>query len=446
MSDDTARRPLFDLDAEQAVLGAMLLSADVIADIESKVGPGSFYKPSHMTIFQTVVRLHATGTPVDAFTVTAALAEAGELTRAGGAPYLHELVAKVPTASTGPYYANMVAECALLRQLDVTLRRAQRLVAEGQGTATELLDRAQQLLAGVEPEAHADDGPQAWGEVAPTVLEAIEQAALHTDEPPGIPTGLVDLDHLLNGLRPGQLVVVAARPGVGKSILLGGIVQHAAWRRKLPAMLFSLEMTTVELGMRLVSAESSVPLTAIQNGRLDDAAWSRVTRAVGESGEAPLWIDDSADLTLADIRSRARRQARRTGLDLIAVDYLQLISAPRAENRQVAVGAISRGLKLLAKELGVPVVVAAQLNRNPEHRADKRPLMSDLRESGSIESDADVILLIHREDYHDKESPRAGEADLIVDKNRGGPEDTVTVASQLHLGRFASMAIEGSSS
>jgi replicative DNA helicase len=440
MTEQT-HRPLFDLDAEQAVLGSMLLSAEVIAEVEARVGPGSFYRPNHSTIFQTVVRMHAAGAPVDAFTVTAALAETGEVGRVGGAPYLHELVGRVVTPASGPHYANAVAECALLRQTDVTLRECLRLVAEGQGTAAELLDRVQHALAGVEPEAHADDGPAPWSQIAPTVLEAIEQAAANIDGPPGIPTGLHDLDDLLNGLRPGQLVVVAARPGVGKSVLLGGIAQHASWRHKLPSMLFSLEMTAVELGMRLVSAESGVPLRAIQAGRLNDLDWTRVTRAAGESGEAPLWIDDSPGLTLADIRTRARRQARRGGLSLVAVDYLQLITTPRAESRQVAVGGLSRGLKLLAKELDVPVVVAAQLNRNPEHRPDKRPNVADLRESGSIESDADVVILIHREDHYDKETPRAGEADLIVGKNRSGPEDVVTVASQLHLGRFASMAV-----
>lgn len=432
---------LFDVDAEQATLGAMLLSPDVVAEVEARLGPGSFYRPNHATIFRTVTALYAAGSPVDAFTVTAALAEVGELAKVGGAPYLHELVARVPTAANGPHYAARVADCALLRQMDVTLRQAHRVVTDGQGSAVELLDRVQQMLAGVEPEAHGDDGPVPWARVAPTVLDAIEQAAAHIDGPPGVPTGLHDLDHLLNGLRPGQLIVVAARPGVGKSVLLGGIAQHASWRHKLPSMLFSLEMTAVELGMRLISAESGVPLSAIQTGRLDDAGWTRVTRAAGESGEAPLWIDDTPGLSLADIRTRARQQARRGGLSLVAVDYLQLITTAKAESRQVAVGGLSRGLKLLAKELNIPVVVAAQLNRNPESRADKRPNPADLRESGSIESDADVVILLHREDHYDKESPRAGEADLIVGKNRSGPEDTVTVASQLHLGRFASMAI-----
>jgi replicative DNA helicase len=441
MTDGTGTAPaLFDVDAEQAVLGSMMLSPDVITEVEGRIRAGSFYRPSHATIFRTVTGLAAASRPVDALTVTAALAESGELARIGGAPYLHELVAQVPVAANGPHYATRVAECALLRQLDLTLRQAQRLVADGQGTAVELLDRVQHLLAGVEPGVRADDGPRTWAQVAPTVLDAIEQAAVNTDGVSGVPTGLHDLDSLLTGLRPGQLVVVAARPGMGKSHLLAGFAQHATWRHKLPSMLFSLEMTAVELGMRLVSADSGVSLRAIQTGRLDDADWTRVTRATGESAEAPLWIDDTPGLTLADIRTRARRQARCGGLALVAVDYLQLVTTPRAESRQVAVGGLSRGLKLLAKELNVPVVVAAQLNRNPESRADKRPTAADLRESGAIESDADVVILIHREDHYDHDSPRAGEADLIVAKNRSGPEDTVVVASQLHLGRFASMA------
>lgn len=439
--DDTTARQLYDLGAEQATLGAMLLSTDAAAEIEGIVNPQAFYRPQNATIFRTVVDLAADKQPADVFAVAAALADAGTLGRVGGAPYLHELVAAVPTAANGPHYARIVADLALQREVDLRLRQALRMLHEGgHGTGVELLDRAQQMLAGVESATPNEDGSLPWRDIAPMVLEAIEQAAAHADQTPGLPTGLIDLDHLLNGLHPGQLVVIAARPGVGKSVALAGIAQYAAWRHKHPSLIFSLEMTKTELGQRLLAADTGVPLNEIRTGNLSDDQWTRVMRVAGESGEAPLRIDDTPNLTLADIRARARRHHRREGVALIGVDYLQLIDTPRSENRQVAVSGLSRGLKLLAKELHVPVVVVAQLNRGPEQRVDKRPHLSDLRESGAVEQDADVVILLHREDYYDQESPRAGEADWIVAKNRGGPTDTIVTAAQLHLARFASMA------
>jgi replicative DNA helicase len=442
MSEHTEPRPLFDVDAEQIVLGSMMLARDLIGEIEGIVTAESFYRPNHAAIFRRIVALHSAGAPADAFALTTDLADSGALSRVGGAPYLHELVAKVPTAANGPHHARTVAGKALLRELNQRAERIQRLIVESSGSATEVLDQAQQMLADVQLGSEADDGCAVWGDIAPTVLEAIEKAAALTDETPGVPTGLIDLDHLLNGLHGGQLVVIAARPGLGKTLALTGFLQHATWRLKLPGMFFSLEMSKVELGKRMLSAESGVPHDAIKSGRLDDDQWTRITRVTGESEDAPLWIDDSPGMTLADIRSRCRRAHRRTGgLAIVGVDYLQLIETGRAENRQVAVSELSRGLKLLAKELDVPVVVVAQLNRGPEHRTDKRPMLSDLRESGAVEQDADVVILLHRDDYYDKESPRAGEADFIVAKHRGGPTDTITVASQLHISRFASMAI-----
>ena len=435
-------RDLFDLAAEQAVLGAMMLAPDVIGEVEGILSAEAFYRPAHATIYTTIVQLHAAGRATDPVAVTAALAEAGTIGRVGGISYVHDLVRAVPTAANGPHYARVVADRALLRQLDVTTRRIQRLIAEGTGSAAELVDRAQQMLATVEPGGSDEDGAVLWRDVIPETLEAIEQAAALTDQTPGVPTGLIDLDHLLNGLHGGQLIVIAARPGIGKTLALAGILQHATWRHKLTGALFSLEMSRVELGKRMLSAETAVPHDLIKSGRLDDDQWTRITQAAGESAEAPLWIDDSPNLTLAEIRSRARRLHRRTGgLAVVGVDYLQLVQTGRSENRQVAVAELSRGFKLLAKELDVPVLLVAQLNRGPEHRTDKRPLLADLRESGAIEQDADVVILLHRDDYYDKESPRAGEADFIVAKHRGGPTDTVTVASQLHISRFASMAV-----
>src|SRR5690554_4069877 len=320
--ETAAGRELFDLAAEQAVLGAMMLAPDVIGEVEGILSAEAFYRPAHATIYTTVVQLHAAGRATDPVAVTAALAEAGTIGRVGGMSYVHDLVRAVPTAANGPHYARVVADRALLRQLDVTTRRIQRLIAEGTGSAAELVDRAQQMLATVEPGGSDEDGAVLWRDVIPETLEAIEQAAALTDQTPGVPTGLIDLDHLLNGLHGGQLIVIAARPGIGKTLALAGILQHATWRHKLTGALFSLEMSRVELGKRMLSAETAVPHDMIKSGRLDDDQWSRLTQAAGESAEAPLWIDDTPNLTLAEIRSRARRLHRRTGgLAIVGIDY-----------------------------------------------------------------------------------------------------------------------------
>jgi replicative DNA helicase len=258
----------------------------------------------------------------------------------------------------------------------------------------------------------------------------------------GVPTGFTDLDRLLNGLHPGQLIIVAGRPGLGKSTAGMDFVRSASVRNNLASAIFSLEMSKVEIVTRLLSAEARVPLQVLRSGRLSDDDWTRLARRMGEISEAPLFVDDTPNMTLMEIRAKARRLRQRNDLRLIVVDYLQLMTSPkRTESRQQEVAELSRGLKLLAKEVECPVVAVSQLNRGPEQRNDKRPQLSDLRESGSIEQDADVVILLHRDDYYDKESPRAGEADFIVAKHRNGPTDTITVAAQLHLSRFVDMAI-----
>ena len=256
----------------------------------------------------------------------------------------------------------------------------------------------------------------------------------------GVPTGFRDLDELTNGLHPGQLVIIAARPAVGKSTWGLDIARSASIRHGLASCIFSLEMGRNEITMRLLSAEARVPLHHMRAGTMSDDDWARLARRMGEVAEAPLFIDDSPNMTMMEIRAKARRLKQRHDLRLVVVDYMQLMtSTKRVESRQVEVSEMSRSLKLLAKELDVPVVAISQLNRQPEQRADKRPQLSDLRESGSIEQDADLVVLLHREDLYEKESPRAGEADLIVAKNRNGPTRTVTVAFQGHYSRFVDM-------
>jgi replicative DNA helicase len=439
------RTPPQDLAAEQCVLGGMLLSKDAVADVIEIIKSVDFYKPAHTTIYDAILDLYGRGEPADPITVAAALADAGELGRVGGAPYLHTLIASVPTAANAGYYARIVGERAVLRRLVEAGTRIVQLgygaVAAGGRDVDDVVDLAQQTVYDVTERRVGEDFAVLADMLQPT-LDEIEAVGAQGGLMTGVPTGFTDLDRLLNGLHPGQLIVVAGRPGLGKSTVSMDIARNAAIRANQAAAVFSLEMSKIEIVMRLLAAEARVPLHVLRSGQLSDDDWTKLARCMGEISEAPLFVDDTPNMNLMEIRAKTRRLRQRHDLKVIVVDYLQLMTSPRrVESRQQEVAELSRGLKLLAKEVECPVIAVSQLNRGPEQRTDKRPQLSDLRESGSIEQDADVVILLHRDDYYDKESPRAGEADFIVAKHRNGPTDTVTVAAQLHLSRFVDMAI-----
>ncbi|HET7406853.1 MAG TPA: replicative DNA helicase [Mycobacteriales bacterium] len=442
--EEFERLPPQDITAEQCVLGGMLLSKDAIADVVEVLRPVDFYRPAHQTVFETVIDLYGRGEPADPVTVAAELTRHGELARVGGAPYLHTLIASVPTAANAGYYARIVAERAILRRL---VEAGTRIVQLGYGAASghggdvdEIVDRAQAAVYDVTERRTSDDYLR-LEEVLQGTLDEIEAISSRDGGMVGVPTGFKDLDELTNGLHPGQMVIVAARPSLGKSTIALDWLRSAAIKHGLPSVIFSLEMSRNEITMRLLSAEARVPLHHMRSGTMSDEDWARLARRMGEVAEAPLFIDDSPNLTMMEIRAKARRLKQRHDLRLIVIDYMQLMTSPRkVDSRQQEVSELSRSIKLLAKELEVPVVAVSQLNRNPEQRADKKPQLSDLRESGAIEMDADVVLLLHREDFYEKESPRAGEADLIVAKHRNGPTATVTVAFQGHYSRFVDMS------
>ncbi|ADD39858.1 replicative DNA helicase [Stackebrandtia nassauensis] len=439
------RTPPQDVMAERSVLGGMLLSKDAIADVVEILKTNDFYKPAHATIFDVICDKYARGEPADAVTMVAALNDLGELGKVGGAPYLHTLISSVPTAANAAYYARIVSERAILRRL---IEAGTRIVQLGYGTAAgggrdvdDLVDLAQQAVYDV-TERRVSEDFAVLSELLQPTLDEIEAVGESAGAMTGVPTGFADLDRLLNGLQPGQLIIVAGRPGAGKSTAAMDFIRHAALHHQQAAAMFSLEMSKVEIVMRVLSAETRVPLHVLRSGQLSDDDWTRLARRMGEISEAPMFVDDTPSMTLMEIRAKARRLKQRHNLKLIVVDYLQLMSSPkRVESRQQEVSEISRGMKLLAKEVECPVIAVAQLNRGPEQRTDKRPQLSDLRESGSLEQDADVVILLHRDDYYDKESPRAGEADMIVAKHRNGATDTITVAAQLHLSRFVDMAV-----
>src|SRR6202044_1649939 len=418
----------------------MLLSQDAISDVMETIRPDDHYRPAHQIIHEAVLELYGRGEPADAVTVSDLLNKRGELTRVGGPSYLHTLIASVPTAANAGYYARIVRERAILRRLVEVGTRIVQLGYSGGGEAGELGDRAQAEVYGVTARRVSEDYLP-LSDIMPGALDEIEASGSRGGNMTGVPTGFADLDSLTNGLHAGQMIVIAARPAIGKSTLALDLARSAAIKHDLPTVIFSLEMSRNEITMRLLSAESRVSLHSMRTGQMGEEDWATLARRMSEVVDAPLYIDDSPNMSMMEIRAKCRRLKQRQGLRLVIIDYLQLMSSPkRVENRQQEVSEMSRSLKLLAKELDVPVVALSQLNRSPEQRGDKKPLLSDLRESGSIEQDSDVVILLHREDFYEKESPRAGEADLIVAKHRNGPTATVTVAFQGHYSRFVDMA------
>jgi replicative DNA helicase len=434
------RTPPQDIAAEQSVLGAMLLSKDAIAEVLENLREGDFYRPNHQVVYGAILDLYSRGEPADAVTVSAELNRLGELARIGGAPYLHTLVSSVPTAANAAYYARIVSERAILRRLVEAGTRIVSMGYTGDGDVDMIVDRAQAEVYDVGARRTSEDYAP-LSDLITGAMDEIEAISGRGGALAGIPTGFADLDQLTNGLHPGQMVVIAARPSVGKSTLGLDLARSASIKNGQTSVIFSLEMGRNEIVMRLLSAEAQIPLGSMRSGTMSESDWQRLARTMSKVSEAPLFIDDSPNLTMMEIRAKARRLKQRHDVKLIVIDYMQLMtSGKRVESRQVEVSEFSRQMKLLAKELDVPVVAISQLNRGPEQRTDKRPMLSDLRESGSIEQDADMVILLHREDFYERESPRAGEADFIVAKHRNGPTATITVAFQGHYSRFVDMA------
>ncbi|MDR2454690.1 MAG: replicative DNA helicase [Bifidobacteriaceae bacterium] len=434
------RLPPQDIVAEQAVLGAMLLSKDAIADVVSVLRAEDFYRPQHEMIFSAITDVYAAFRPVDAISVNDALSRRGEDSRVGGAQYLATLIAGVPTAANAGYYAQIVRDRAVLRRLVDAGTRITQLGYTTDGQPVEDLVNSAQAEVYAVTERGAGEDYQRVGDVVDRVVGEIEDLSSAQGHVTGIPTGLTGLDQILGGLHKGQMVIVAARPGKGKSTLGLDFARSAAIRHQSPTVVFSLEMSQEEILHRLLSAESGVFLSNLRSGRMRQDDWPRVSARLGPIKEAPLFIDDSPNMALMEIRAKCRRLKQRHGLKLVVVDYLQLMSSgKRVESRQQEVSEFSRALKLLAKELAVPVVAISQLNRGPEQRADKRPEISDLRESGSLEQDADVVILINQAADSPDNADR-GTAELIVAKHRNGPTGSVRVAFQGHLSQFANLA------
>jgi replicative DNA helicase len=434
------RIPPHNVDAEQSVLGAMLESREAIANVIEVVHADDFYKPAHAHIYETILDLYGRGEPADAITVADELARKGLLESIGGKPYIHGLLEAYPTASSAAHYARIVDEHALLRRLIDAGNQVQEIGFSLPDDPEAAVDQAEEIVYQVGDRRLRDD-IQPIRKLLTENIEAIETLYERGEHITGLGTGFPDLDEITAGFQPSTLVIVAARPSMGKSSLLGDFCLHAATRQGAPVVIFSLEMSRHELVQRFLSSDSKVDSQRLRRGALQEQDWTRLSAALGRLAEAPIFIDDSANITLMEMRAKCRRLKARHGLGLVVIDYMQLMQSPRkSENRQQEVSEISRSLKILARELEVPVICASQLNRGVEYRSDKRPLLADLRESGSIEQDSDLVMMLYRDEVYNPDSDARGEAELIISKHRNGPTGVVRLAFMNQYTKFASFA------
>ncbi|MET0207095.1 MAG: replicative DNA helicase [Thermoleophilaceae bacterium] len=437
--------PPHNEEAEASVLGAILLTEQALDGVLLEVGlrPADFYRPRHQLIFGAMIRLKEKAEPeaVDALTVSEELRRADELEKAGGESYVKSLPAVVPALGAVLDYARIVKEHALLRSILVTTRQIQDDVVAHRGDARELIERAESILFKI-----GHDGGMSEMKTIEAVLheeiDKLEELSRSDVGLTGTPSGFQDIDDLTGGFQPGNLIVLAARPSMGKSTLATNIVENAAIEHGRPVALFSLEMSETELAHRFIASQAKVSSDELRKGRVKSDRWPKVLRAVEKLARAPIYIDDSSDISVLEMRAKARRLHARSpnGLGLLIVDYLQLIRPDgRADSRVEQVGQISRGLKILARELAIPVIAVSQLSRAVESRNPPIPMLSDLRESGQVEQDSDVVMFVFRDEYYNRESERLGEADIIFAKHRNGPVGEVTLTFQPRYPRFSSM-------
>jgi replicative DNA helicase len=433
--------PPQNLDAEESVLGAMMLSPGAIGAVSEVLDAGHFYRESHAKIYRAALALYAHGEPVDAITLADQLEEQGELEDVGGRVRLAELAALVPTSANAAHYARIVQEMATLRGLITAGQEVARLGWERPGDTHDLLDQAERVIF----ELTQSQVTSEFSHIEELLKESFERiTALYEagEEVTGVPVGFRDLDRLTSGLQSGNLIILAARPSMGKSALALCMAANIAVRKQLPVALFTLEMSKSEVTQRLMCSEAKVESQRLRSGKLAVDDWPRLTSACDKLAKAPIYVDDSASITMMGIRSKARRlKSKEPTLALIIVDYLQLMTADASyENRVQEVSQISRQLKLLARELDVPIVALSQLSRAVEQRHDKRPILSDLRESGSLEQDSDLVFFIYRDEYYDEESEAQGLAEVHLAKHRNGPTGTEKLSFLKRYAKFADLA------
>lgn len=439
---DTLKVPPHSLEAEQSVLGGLMLNNEAWDQVAEKVVAQDFYRKAHQLAFQTMASLVERGSPLDLITLSEAMENSGNLDNAGGFAYLAEIAKNTPSASNVSAYAEIVRERAVLREMIGVANEIAEAGFDPQGrNSVELLDMAESKVFKIaEQRASSDDGPISLNTALSKTVARIEKLYANPhDGVTGVSSGFKDLDGMTAGLQPSDLIIVAARPSMGKTTFAMNLCENAAMKEDKPVLIFSLEMPADQIMMRMLASLSRVDQTRIRTGQLGEEDWARISGTMGMMSEhGKMYVDDSSGLTPTEVRSRARRIAREHGgLSMIMVDYLQLMRVPGlSENRTLEIAEISRSLKALAKELNVPVIALSQLNRSLEQRADKRPVNSDLRESGSIEQDADLIMFIYRDEVYHEDSQDKGTAEIIIGKQRNGPIGRVRLTFQGHFSRF----------
>jgi len=440
-STPTAPVPPQNLDAEESVLGAMMLSPGAIGAVSEVLDAGDFYRESHAKIYRASLSLYARGEPVDAITLVDELEERGDLEDAGGRERIHELAALVPATANAGHYAKIVREMATLRGLIRVGAEVARLGWERPGEAAELVDQAEQVIFELSQARVSSE----FSHIESLLKESFERiTALYEagDDITGVPSGYRDIDRLTGGFQPGNLIIVAARPSMGKSALGLGMASNLGVRAQIPVALFTLEMSKSEVTQRLMCSEAKVESNRLRTGKLAVDDWPRLTAACDKLAKAPIYVDDTGSITMMEIRAKARRlKTQEPSLGLIIVDYLQLMTTGASvENRVQEVSQISRQLKVLARDLDVPVLAMSQLSRAVEQRHDKRPILSDLRESGAIEQDADLVFFIYRDEYYNDESDQQGLAEVICAKHRNGPTGSEKLSFLKRYAKFADLA------
>ncbi|MBA3582116.1 MAG: replicative DNA helicase [Gammaproteobacteria bacterium] len=438
--------PPQSVEAEQAVLGGLMISQDAWDQIADRINEGDFYRNDHRLIFRAIAALVEKEQPRDRVTVIEWLQQRDELEKAGGAAYLVTLSVDTPTAANIQAYADIVRDRSVLRQLiGVSERIATTAYNPGESGVKQILDKAEsEIFAIAEQGLKGKQGFQGMKRLLKQAVDRIDKLFNNPNSVTGLETGFADFDKMTTGLQPSDLIILAARPSMGKTAFAMNIAEHAAIKTQRAVAVFSMEMSGDQLAMRMISSLGRVNQQKLRTGNLDDMDWPRISSAISMLNEAPVFIDDTPALSPTELRARARRIMReQNGLSLIVVDYLQLMSVPNTkENRATEISEISRSLKALAKELNVPVIALSQLNRSVEQRPDKRPVMSDLRESGAIEQDADLIVFIYRDDVYNPDSPDKGTAEILIRKQRNGPIGTTRLTFLNEYTRFENFVAE----
>ena len=435
--EDINRIPPHSVESEQSILGSIILDKEAIITVAETIQPMDFYKEAHKIIYESMLKLNSNNEPIDLITLIEELRKEGHLDSIGGISYLTSLSTIVPTTSNVKYYANIVKEKSVMRQL---IKASNEIINLGYDASTdvqEILDKAEKNIFDISQEKSGDD-IQPINVVLQDTFEMIEKPCTDKSEVTGITTGFADLNKKINGLQRTDLILLAARPAMGKTAFSLNLVQNAALKGDASVAVFSLEMSKEQLVQRMLSAQSNVELSKIKTGNLGESDWPRIIDGMAVLSEANIFIDDTPGIKISEIRSKCRRLKIEKGLDLILIDYLQLMEGEgKNENRQQEIAKISRSLKILSKELDCPVVALSQLSRSPELRKDHRPILSDLRESGSIEQDADIVMFLYRDEYYHDDSEKKNIGEVIIAKNRHGETGNVELVWFGQVQKFA---------